>query len=249
MFISAVFQIRWVDGNNTFIQGLYKHTLTYDMNTRKNAIQSSRSSACFHDQTFICFSIDRLGSGPYRAIIHIQLRTTWWHQRGRAILKNDSSPGVTTVSSKYKCWDGKLSAHTSRLGLYGSATAARDWEQQSYLLAVRSAEAGKEEDLDTSQVSLAHFRGTTQQSKRVYLLCVFVVLLCHIWLVLLCVIDIYSGRFFLTAWRSVCMFSSVKLQKFKMLLRWNYSFCFQSRLTCFQLFEELATDQNEIKLN
>lgn len=37
---------------------------------------------------WFCFSNDKLGSGPYRAIIHrIQLRTTWWHQCGRGILK------------------------------------------------------------------------------------------------------------------------------------------------------------------
>lgn len=60
-------------------------------------------------------------AAPYRAIgSHIQLRTTWWHQWRRGILKNDSSVGVTSVTGKYKCWDGRLSAHTSRLGLYGS---------------------------------------------------------------------------------------------------------------------------------
>lgn len=75
------------------------------------------------------FFNDNSGRGPYKAIIHhIQLRTTWWHQWGRGILKNDSSVGVTTASSKYKCRAGKLSAHTSRLGLYGSQTAARGWE-------------------------------------------------------------------------------------------------------------------------
>lgn len=96
------------------------------------------------NKTFIClfvFSIDSSGRGPYKAIIHhIQLRTTWWHQWGRGILKNDSSVVVTTASSKYKCRAGKLSAHTSRLGLYGSPTAARgwEWERPSHPPAVRS---------------------------------------------------------------------------------------------------------------
>lgn len=107
---------------------------------------SSCSGPCClsRSRAFISFSNDKLRSGTYWAIIHlIQLRTTWWHQWRRQILKDDSSVGVTTVTSKYKCCYGKFSAHTSRLGLYRSPTAGRGWEQLSWLPAVRSTEAGK----------------------------------------------------------------------------------------------------------
>lgn len=101
-------------------------------------IQWSCSNACCpsHTQGVICFSNYKLCIGPYRAILQdIQLRTTWRRRWGRGILKNDSSVGVTTVTGAYKSWDGKLSAHTSRLGLYGSPTAATGWEQPEQLTA------------------------------------------------------------------------------------------------------------------
>ena len=127
--------------------------------------------------SFICFSNDKLGSGPYRAIIHCHpvahdLVTSMGTRDPEKWLQRwcDDSDG------KYKCWDGKLSAHTSRLGLYGSPTAARGWEQLSSL----SAQRGRE-NLDSSQVSQAHFR-INLYSMWICLSFVLVAVLHHNWM-------------------------------------------------------------------
>lgn len=56
---------------------------------------------------------------------------------------------MTTVTARYKCCDGELSAHTSRLGLL------RVTDRCAKLRAsVITTGSGKEEHFDTSQVSL-----------------------------------------------------------------------------------------------
>lgn len=107
--------------------------------------------------SLICFfQMTNWAAAPIgRSFTAIQLRTTWWHQWGRGILKNDYSVGVTTVTASINAETASYLLIPLDLAFTGHQPLRE--AESDYHHCRRCAQRGRE-NLDTSQVSETHFR-------------------------------------------------------------------------------------------